>query len=256
MNSLLLVIAAYFLGSIPTGYWVVKGTKGIDLLQVGSGSTGTTNVLRTAGKSAAAFVFFVDIAKGVLPVYLSIYAVTHQMVPELPAQAAPWLPLVVALVTLIGHSKSIFLKFKGGKSAATGLGTMMAMNFPAALCAFAVFASMVWLVRYVSLASITAVISSAFFMAFFAPPTQPLHVSYITFCAVGAAYVIFRHKENIKRLLNGSEPKIGQKIDQSAIKSPSVNNNATDSQISLHGAEQAPQSGSEIIDAANRANNG
>lgn len=211
MNALFFLIIAYLCGSIPTGYWVVKGLKGVDLLQVGSGSTGTTNVLRTAGKGAATFVFLFDNVKGTFPVWLSIYAVTHGMVADIPMSVAAWLPLVVALVAIVGHSKSIFLNFKGGKSAATGLGCMFAMDFKAAFCAFVVFASMVYFFRYVSLASITAVTCSALLMAYFAPPTETLHVAYITFCAVGAGYVTFRHKDNIKRLLAGTEPKIGQK---------------------------------------------
>lgn len=215
MNTLLLLIGAYLLGSIPTGYWVVKGLKGIDLLQVGSGSTGTTNVLRTAGKGAAAFVFFIDIAKGVLPVALSIYSTTHSVLVDLPANIAAWLPFAVALTTLIGHSKSVFLKFKGGKSAATGLGTMIAMNLPAALCTFGIFVAIVYISRYVSLASIIAVTCSAILMACFAPPVTPMNISFIAYCAVGAVYVVLRHKDNIKRLMAGTEPKIGQKVKES-----------------------------------------
>jgi acyl phosphate:glycerol-3-phosphate acyltransferase len=206
MNTALLLAFAYLAGAIPTGYWVVKAKTGVDLTQVGSGSTGTTNVLRTAGKSAAAFVFFVDILKGWAPVFLSIYAVQHGWVPEL-GDAAPWLPFVVALLTLIGHSKSIFLKFKGGKSAATGLGNMIAMNPIAALCTFGIFVSVVLLTRYVSLASMIAVTCSG--------------IPYITFCAVGAVYVVLRHKENIKRLLSGTEPKIGQKAEIPPAEPPS-----------------------------------
>lgn len=213
MNTALLLLLSYIMGSIPTGYWVVKATKGIDLLEVGSGSTGTTNVLRAAGKGAAAFVFFVDIAKGFIPVWMSIYAVEHAMVPELSnIGLAQWLPFATAIVALIGHSKSMFLNFKGGKSAATGLGTMMAMNLPAALCTFAIFVAVVYLSRFVSLASMTAVTCSAALMYLFAPTKIP----YIAFCAVGAVYVILRHKANIKRLLNGTEPRIGQKISAAA----------------------------------------
>ncbi len=216
MNTALLIAMSYLVGSIPTGYWVVKGLKNIDLRQVGSGSTGTTNVLRTAGKGAAAFVFVVDIAKGVIPVMLAVHAATHNMLPELPAQVASWLPLVVALVTLIGHSKSIFLNFQGGKSAATGLGTIAAMSLPAALGSFAVFIAVLKLFKIVSLSSISAAISSVFLMALFAPPNVPLHVSFLTYCGIGATYVIWRHKDNIKRLMAGTEPKIGQKLEDAA----------------------------------------
>jgi len=89
MNTALLVIFSYALGSIPTGYWTVKALKGIDLRAVGSGSTGATNVLRNAGKPAATFVFVIDILKGWLPVTFGIHAVRDGWVPELPSMLMP-----------------------------------------------------------------------------------------------------------------------------------------------------------------------
>jgi glycerol-3-phosphate acyltransferase PlsY len=213
MNALLLIFFAYVVGSIPTGYWVVKATKGIDLLTVGSGATGTTNVLRNAGKGAAAFVFFTDILKGYLPVWLSIYAREGGWLRDVPPHLAPWITFVVALTTLIGHSKSIFLKFKGGKSAATGLGAMAAMSFLAACGAFGVFLAVLGIGKIVSLSSITAAISTAIVMQFLTG--EP---AYVAFCALGAAYVVLRHKENIRRLLTGTEPTIGQKLEDAAAK--------------------------------------
>lgn len=221
MNTLLLLVLAYVLGSIPTGYWVVKALKGIDLRAVGSGSTGTTNVLRTAGKKAAAVVFLVDIAKGYIPVWLAIYAMNHGQLPELswmhaldisgaafyPAQPGiSWIAFIVAIVCLVGHSKSIFLNFKGGKSAATAFGTTLAMNPVASLLSFGFFIWLIWVFRFVSLASIVAVQTS------FIPMWLFTHTaSYAGFCFLGGLYVMFRHKDNIKRLIAGSEPKIGQK---------------------------------------------
>ena len=209
MNTVLLLVIAYLFGAIPTGYWVVKAMKNIDLRQIGSGSTGTTNVLRTAGKGAAALVFFVDVAKGYVPVLLSILALDKGFVPELAGSAfGAWLPFFCALLALIGHSKSIFLGWQGGKSAATGLGTMMAMNTPAALCTFGIFVAVVYFSRYVSLGSMLAVCASPLLMYFFAPKAIP----FIAFCLCGAFYVVARHKANIKRLMEGTEPKIGQKV--------------------------------------------
>src|SRR5262249_32926636 len=125
MNTALLVVFSYLLGAIPTGYLVVKTLKGIDLRKVGSGSTGATNVLRNAGKPAAAFVLIIDILKGWLPVTLAIQAVRGGSVPELPSMLMPWLPCLCGLLALIGHSKSIFLNFMGGKSAATRCGRLI-----------------------------------------------------------------------------------------------------------------------------------
>jgi glycerol-3-phosphate acyltransferase PlsY len=213
MNTILILLLAYFCGAIPTGYWVVKALKQVDLTKVGSGSTGTTNVLRTAGKGAAAFVFVVDVAKGYVPVMAAILALGNGWVPEIANFSfGPWLPVAAAILALVGHSKSVFLSWQGGKSAATGLGTLMAMNAPAALSAFAVFLMIVWSTRYVSLASMIAVSCSAIVTYLFDPTAIP----FITYCLCGAVYVIARHKANIKRLMEGTEPRIGQKADLKA----------------------------------------
>ena len=213
MNTVLILLFAYFCGAIPTGYWVVRAWKRVELTKVGSGSTGTTNVLRTAGKTAAAFVFVVDVAKGYVPVLIAILALAKGWVPELAnSPLGPWLPIAAAVLALVGHSKSIFLNWRGGKSAATGFGAMMAMNMPAALCAFAIFLLIVWLSRYVSLASMIAVSGAPILMYLFAPAAIP----FIAFCLCGAVYVIALHRANIKRLMEGTESRIGQKADLSA----------------------------------------
>ncbi len=208
MILVLLMVASYLLGSIPTGYWLVKGLKGIDIRQVGSGSTGTTNVLRSAGRGAAAIVFLVDIGKGVLPVRVAVWVAGAHMLAPLPSELTDWAPFMVALSALIGHSKSIFLNFQGGKSAATGLGTIIAMNWLTGSSMLLLWAAIIFATRLVSLASIIAAASSVVFMYLFGGQG-----SYIAYCFLGAAYVIIRHKSNIKRLLSGTEPKIGQKAD-------------------------------------------
>jgi glycerol-3-phosphate acyltransferase PlsY len=217
MNTILILLLAYFCGAIPTGYWVVKALKQVDLTKVGSGSTGTTNVLRTAGKATAAFVFVVDVAKGYVPVLAAVLALGNGWVPEIANSAlGPWLPVAAAILALVGHSKSVFLNWQGGKSAATGLGTLMAMNMPAALCSFAIFLAIVWISRYVSLASMVAVSGSAIVTYLFDPAAIP----FIAYCLCGAVYVIIRHKANIKRLMEGTEPRIGQKAELPAETAP------------------------------------
>jgi len=210
MNTVLILLLAYFCGTIPAGYWVVKSLMQIDLTKVGSGGTGATNVLRTAGKGAAAVVFVVDVAKGYVPVLVAILALKNGLVPEIAnSPLGPWLPFAAAILAVVGHSKSVFLNWKGGKSAATGFGAMLAMNLPAALCAFAIFVTIVWLTRYVSLASIVAVSCSPILMYLF----DPTAVAYIALCLCGAVYVIARHRANVRRLMDGTEPRIGQKAE-------------------------------------------
>ncbi len=223
VTRIALVLLGYLMGSIPTGYWICR-SKGIDIRTIGSGSTGATNVLRAAGKTAAIATLIIDVLKGYLPVLLAILAdevVLHTPGPiagkapvagpltlVLMAQATylQVVPVLVAIAALLGHSKSIFLNFTGGKSAATALGTLLAMNPVAAGITFAFWCLLVFLTRIVSIASMAAGVMSGVFFALFHSTG-----SYIVYCAIGAIYVIIRHIPNIKRLASGTEPRIGQK---------------------------------------------
>ncbi len=202
-----LLLLAYLAGSLPVGYWMGL-TKGIDLRTVGSGSTGATNVLRSVGKREALVVFIVDIAKGYLPVW---WAITLE--PSLwwslglPLYT---IPVAAALMSVLGHSRSIFLGFKGGKSAATGLGTFLALNPLAAGIVFATWLGVLAVWKIVSLASISGS-AVAPFVAYFcgSPP------AIVGFAIVGALYVIVRHRANLTRLMNGTEPRIGKMLKES-----------------------------------------
>ncbi|MCF4969242.1 glycerol-3-phosphate 1-O-acyltransferase PlsY [Nostoc sp. CMAA1605] len=207
------VIIAYLLGSFPTGYIAVKQLKGIDIREVGSGSTGATNVLRTLGKGAGAFVLLVDCLKGVLAIalvyYLFSFASNQNLIPTTVDVTLwqPWLVTIVGLAAILGHSKSIFLGFTGGKSVATSLGILLAMSWQVGLATLGVFAVVVAISRIVSLSSISGAIAVSIVMVIF---HQPL--PYILFGVAGGFYVVFRHRTNIERLLAGTEPKIGQKL--------------------------------------------
>ncbi|BAY40244.1 hypothetical protein NIES2111_46270 [Nostoc sp. NIES-2111] len=207
------VLVAYLLGSFPTGYIAVKQLKGIDIREVGSGSTGATNVLRTLGQGPGAFVLGLDCLKGVLAIalvyYLFSYAASQNLIPAtVDVQLwQPWLVTVVGIAAILGHSKSIFLGFTGGKSVATSLGILLAMNWQVGLATFGVFAVVVAISRIVSLSSIAGAIAVSLIMVFL---HQPL--PYILFGIAGGLYVVFRHRSNIERLLAGTEPKIGQKL--------------------------------------------
>ena len=203
----LLILAAYLLGSIPTGYMVGRYLQGIDLREHGSGSTGATNVLRTVGKPAAIAVLLVDLLKGSLALILVNLIYAHLSGDLLPSSWHPWLITATALGAILGHSKSVWLNFTGGKSVATTLGVLLIMNPTVALGTLASFGIILAIFRIVSLGSICGAIAVNILM--FAL-NQPL--AYCVFAAVAGLYVIVRHKTNIQRLIAGVEPKIGQAL--------------------------------------------
>ncbi len=194
------------MGSIPSGFWLVKALKGIDVRTFGSGSTGATNVWRAAGPAAGIFVFFFDTIKGYIPVAAAVYLDAHGFESQWNFLYPHLVPAIVAAAALIGHSRSIFLKFQGGKSAATGLGTLLALSPMGGTCTFLTWMLIVKVSGYISLASILGVGSCPFwFYAFGAPWAS------IAYCVFGFIYVTYRHKANIQRMLKGTEPKVGDK---------------------------------------------
>ncbi|MGV0028109.1 glycerol-3-phosphate 1-O-acyltransferase PlsY [Phormidesmis priestleyi] len=219
INNGLLLILAYLLGSIPTGYWVGRVLKGIDIRQEGSGSTGATNVLRTVGKAPAAFVLLVDIGKGALAIAAVKFAFTHlpgwlyytKIVDVDFANWQPWIVTLAGLLALLGHSKSVWLNFTGGKSVATSLGVLLAMDWQIGLSTLGVFALSLAITRIVSISSIAGALAVMVLMAVLGQP-----LAYGLFAIAGGFYVIWRHRTNIQRLLAGTEPRLGEKITQPA----------------------------------------
>jgi acyl phosphate:glycerol-3-phosphate acyltransferase len=204
----LLIIFAYFLGSLPTGYLAGRYLKGIDIREEGSGSIGATNVLRTLGKVPALVVLAIDLLKGSLALILVNW--TYHFATELlPATWHPWLITATGLMAIIGHSKSIWLGFMGGKSVATSLGVLCVMSPVVGLGTLLTFALVLGISRIVSLSSIAGAIAVNILAIF---TQQPL--PYLIFTGLAGAYVILRHKSNIQRLLNGTEPKIGQQLQE------------------------------------------
>ncbi len=199
-------VVGYLLGSIPTGYWLGRAIAGVDLRQEGSGSTGATNTLRTLGKGPALFVLTVDLLKGAAAVWAA-GAIANQIVFPRPDLSLPWCIILAALLAIVGHSKSMWMGFKGGKSAATSLGILLAMAWPVGLTVLGVWLGTLGLSRIVSISSILAAVAAPILMAVFAQPWQ-----FIAFAAVGGLYVVIRHRSNIQRLMAGTEPRIGQKL--------------------------------------------
>ena len=209
--SALAGVVAYLCDSIPTGYWLGKVLQGIDLREHGSRSTGATNVLRTLGKGPAAATLLIDLLKGVAAVVFArwLFALPVVVVAK-PAAVdfdawLPWAVMAAALLAIVGHSRSIFIRFSGGKSAATGLGVLLAVCWQVGLGAGITFVIVLLVSRIVSLSSILAAFAAVILMQVFQQP-----IPYSLMVMMGAAYVVFRHRANIHRLFAGSEPRLGQ----------------------------------------------
>ena len=205
---------AYLVGSLPTGYLAGKLLKGIDIREHGSKSTGATNVLRILGKWPALAVFLVDVLKGVAaivfvrwfyPWFDTLLSVTPPTAFDLQS-SVPWAVCLAGLAALLGHSCSIWLNFTGGRSAATGLGVLLALSWPVGLGAATVFAVVLAVFRVVSLSSMLAALAA---IALICGLEQPL--PYRLLVITGSIYVIMRHRANIQRLLAGTEPRLGQR---------------------------------------------
>jgi glycerol-3-phosphate acyltransferase PlsY len=203
---------AYLIGSIPTGYLMGKLLRGIDIREHGSGSTGATNVLRTLGRWPALAVLLVDVLKGAAAAGLTRWLYLWLGATSTDTQAAidllswePWAVGLAGLAVLLGHSRSVWLGFTGGKSAATGLGVLLALSWPVGLGAAAVFGVALALWRIVSLGSMLAALTS---IALVCGLEHPL--PYRLLVIAGGIYVILRHRANIRRLMSGTEPRLGR----------------------------------------------
>jgi acyl phosphate:glycerol-3-phosphate acyltransferase len=199
---------AYFIGSFPTGYLAGKLLKGIDIREHGSGSTGATNVLRTLGKVPGSIVLLIDALKGVLAVSIATAIFTFNLFPTLPATWQDYLVPLAATGAILGHSKSIWLNFGGGKSVATGVGVLLAMSWQVGLATIAIFGISIAISRIVSVSSIAGAMSVTVWMLLFDRPLPS-----VVFAIAGGIYVIWRHSTNIQRVIAGTEPKLGQKIE-------------------------------------------
>jgi glycerol-3-phosphate acyltransferase PlsY len=207
------LVIAYLFGSMPTGYLAGRLLKGIDIRQHGSKSTGATNVLRTLGTWPALVVLLIDVAKGAAAIvfalwfYPWLYTLPSVVPPTAPdlQTVLPWAVCLAGLAALLGHGRSIWLNFSGGKSAATGLGVLLAMSWPVGLGAAAAFGVVLAVIRIVSLGSMLAALVAIVLVCAL---DQPL--PYRLLVIVGGIYVIVRHRANIRRLLAGTEPRLGQ----------------------------------------------
>ena len=196
LKFLIVFLIAYVIGSIPTGYIIVKLAKNQDIRKIGSGSTGATNVKRVMGKKWFFIVMLLDAFKGALPVVLAQIFVGNALFYGIA-------PVLAALGVIIGHSKSCFLGFTGGKSVASGVGTILALSWQVGLLVALVWSIFTYFSKYVSVGSIVALSISPILMFAFHKP-----YAYIGYCLLGAIYIVYLHRENIKRLIKGEESKV------------------------------------------------
>ena len=190
--TLLALLLSYLLGSIPNGLWLCRALWHVDLRQHGSHNIGATNAWRTLGKGPGFLVFFLDMLKGLLAVWLGEMLV-----------GTPLVMILCGVLAIVGHSLSLFLRFHGGKGVATGLGVILMLMPKATVIVFLVWLLLVLATRYVSLGSIVAAALVPMLALVFGYPAL-----YVAFGVLAAALIIVRHRSNITRLLNGTENRI------------------------------------------------
>ena len=198
--ELLVLILAYILGSIPFGVVLGKIVKSIDVRELGSGSMGMTNVIRTVGIYTGIAVLILDMLKSILAIYLAILIVDSSLIVSLSG-----------VLAITGHIWPVFSKFRGGKGTACGWAGLLFLSPISGLIASIVGLFLIAITRYVSLGSITAsVVGSIFLVILCLTGNAPL--PYMWFGVLGTILIDFRHKDNILRLIKGQERKLGQKI--------------------------------------------
>lgn len=195
----LALVACYILGAIPYGVIIGKIARGIDIRDYGSGNIGASNVLRTLGPGPALAVFFFDTIKGFAAVVLC---------KELGLN--DYLVVAGGILSIIGHSFSVFLRFRGGKGVATSLGMIIGLDPLIAGITFVIWVAVVGITRYISLASIIAPLAVVGMMVLWTSRDVPVPYQVVT--AVAALLILARHRSNMSRLLSGTETKIGQKV--------------------------------------------
>ncbi len=200
MILIIVVIVSYLLGSIPFGYLIVRKKVGADIRETGSGGTGATNVSRRAGKAAGIYTLVLDALKGAV-------AVVWAVVLAGSSSRAAWIVTAAAIAVIVGHIFPVWLRFRGGKGVATGVGVFLMLAPVALLCAGVLFVAIVFFTRYVSLGSVVAAATIPLFVwlqSVFVTPVADLRPLLIATIA-GAALIIFAHRGNIGRLAHGTE---------------------------------------------------
>jgi len=208
-------LIGYFLGAVPFGVMIARRSAKVDVTTFGSGKTGATNVLRVAGKKAAAAVVVFDVLKGFLPVVFAALIFNGEYV--LTGSTSPWwlsrsAQVVAALAAIAGHKWSVFLHFKGGRGVAPFFGGLFGLCPAAALFGGEILILGACLTRYASLGSISGAVAA---YAILIPLTilNGFPVEFLVYALVGAVFIIVVHRDNISRLLAGKERRIGERVN-------------------------------------------
>jgi glycerol-3-phosphate acyltransferase PlsY len=204
---LVVALVGYLAGSFPTGYLAGR-LAGVDIRKIGSGNIGATNVTRALGKPFGYSVFVVDLAKGFVAVMLAKFIAQGN---ELSAGMVDFYGAVAGVCSVLGHSYPIWLGFKGGKGVATSIGALFGLNWIAALIVCVVWVIIFQTLRYVSVASIAAALAFPITIGAMLALNQLKTPVLLYFSLILAAVVIVRHRSNLSRLLNGTEPRYSRK---------------------------------------------
>lgn len=212
LSLIVILLASYLIGSIPTSVWVGRLTKGIDIRDYGSGNAGATNTFRVLGWKAGLVVSLIDLFKG----FTAAYWVSHlgYVVGDVPVVYAGWetdtmLKIMAGLMAVIGHMFPVFAGFRGGKGVITAAGMLYALEPISISIALVVFLTLVFTTRYVSVASIVATtLYPTMLLVMRYLLGMDVDGSHIVFTIVTAVFILWRHRGNIKRLINGTENRI------------------------------------------------
>lgn len=210
---LAVILIGYILGSIPSGVLIAKRFARVDVTEYGSGKTGATNVLRTAGKKAAALVVGLDVLKGALAVvFAGVIVGGNYLVWREFGLGLMAAQVLAALAAMAGHNWSIFLKFRGGRGVATFFGGLAALSPVIALFGGEVFIIGAGLTKFASVGSIAGVVGTYTILV---PLTimNGFPIEYLVYTLVGTIAIVIMHRENIVRLLAGKERKLGEKVE-------------------------------------------
>lgn len=228
MRPASVIVISYLLGSIPFGYLIVRATQGADVRDTGSGGTGATNVSRRAGKLAGVVTLLLDALKGAAAVAIAKVVLGLELFPAMrggghvgpPLQYLSghsaqvqnnlyWWVAAAAIAAIVGHIFPVWLRFRGGKGVATGVGVFLMLAPTAVALSAVIFVIVVWRTRYVSLGSILAAAAISLLVLLQHVLVRPLEgfAAILSAAIVGAALIIWAHRQNIRRLMSGTETK-------------------------------------------------